>query len=376
MDIYKDFGVKRIINAMGPYTKIGGSLMAPEVIEAMAKASKSFVDINELLEKAGKRIAEITGSEAAYVSSGAAAGLAVATAACMAGTDPIKAKQLPDTSGMKDEVIILRCHRIHYDQAIRVAGAHFVEVGFSDWSSPGLIQDAISDITSAIAYIAKFEDMRGSVPLEQVIDIARDADIPLIVDAADELPPVTNLYRFTNMGADLVIFSGGKDIQGPQGSGIVLGRKDLIEACAVNGNPNYGIGRPMKVDKETIIGILKAVELYVEQDFEAEMEKWESQRDYLVKELSKLPHVKAKPKEVDIPGEPGSFHLPTTYIELKEKKISVTRKEVVEILWEGSPRIAVEESPPYIVIRSQMLKEGEEKIIADRFREIIGRNLD
>jgi len=319
MDVYAQLGVKKLINAYGPVTKIGGSLMPPQVIEAMAEANKAFVDMDELLEKAGQRIAEMIGVEAAFVTSGAAAGLATAAAACMAGTDPAKAKQLPDTSGIKDEIVVLRSHRIHYDQAVRLSGARFIEVGFADWSSVDDIEPYITENTAAVLYVAKAETARGSVPLEEVIEIAKARNVPVIVNASDELPPASNLRRFTDMGADLVLFSGGKDIRGPQASGLVLGKRALIKACAVNGSPNYGVGRPMKGAKEIVVGLVKAVELYVQQDFEAEMKAWERQRDYLVEQLSGLPHVNVSPTEAIVPGSPGSFYLPAAYVDLMRK---------------------------------------------------------
>jgi L-seryl-tRNA(Ser) seleniumtransferase len=371
MGIYEELGVKTVINASGPFTKVGGSLMPSEVVEAMAEASRAFVDIDELLEKAGERIAEIMGVEAAFVTSGAAAGLAVATAACMAGDDRVKAMQLPDTTGMKNEVIILRSHRIHYDQAIRVAGGRFVEVGFTDGTSADYLKAAITDKTAAIAYVAKREPASGSVPLEQVIELAHAADVPVIVDAADELPPVSNLHRFTDKGADLATFSGGKDIRGPQSSGLVLGRKDLIRACAVHACPNYGIGRAMKVGKEEIVGLVKAVELYVKQDFDEEMRIWEQQREYFVRELSSLPYVDVGVHKA-LPGEPGSFHLPAAYVNVNEEKLGMTKKEVIQQLKAGDTEIVVGESSKGIVLRAHMLKEGEERIIASRLKDILG----
>jgi len=371
MDVYAQLGVKKLINAYGPVTKIGGSLMSPEVIDAMAEANKAFVDMDELLEKAGQRIAEMIGVEAAFVTSGAAAGLATGAAACMAGTDPVKAKQLPDTSGMKNEIVVLRSHRIHYDQAVRLSGARFVEVGFADWSSVEDMAPFVTENTAAILYVAKIDGARGSVPLEQVIELGKGKGVPVIVDAADELPPVSNLRRFVDRGADLVLFSGGKDIRGPQASGLVLGKKALIEACAVNGSPNYGVGRPMKVAKEIVVGLVKAVELYLQQDFEAEMKTWERQRDYLVERLSGLPHVSVGPVKAVFPGAPGSFYLPATTVDLDEAGLGMTKDEVVRELREGDPGVVVGQSPAGIVLRVHMLEEGEEKLVADRLQDIL-----
>lgn len=370
MNIYAELDVTPVINAAGPQTKIGGSLMPSEVIAAMNEASRAFVSIDELQERAGQRIAQLIGVEAAFITSGAAAGLAVVTAACMAGNDPVKAMQLPDTSGLKDEVIILRSHRIHYDQAIRVAGARLVDVGFTDGTPLGQLEAAITDRTAGIAYVAKKEPVGGSIPLEEVVELARASDIPVFVDAADELPPPSNLRRFIDRGADAAIFSGGKDIQGPQTSGLVVGRKDLVMACAAHACPHYGIGRPMKAGKEEIAGLFRAVELYLQQDFDEEMKAWEAQRDYFIHHLSDLPHVDAG--AYDPPrGAPGSFFLPAASVDWDEEQLAIDKNEVIRQLREGDPAIAVGGSSSGIVLHTHMLQEGEERIIVSRLKDIL-----
>lgn len=370
VDIYEQLGVKKLINACGPLTRFGGSLMLPEVMEAMAEANRAFVDIEELQRKAGERIAQLLGVEAALVTAGAAAGLALAAAACMAGADPFKARQLPDTTGMKDEMVILRCHRIHYDQAVRLAGARFVEVGYADWSTLEDVQPFVHDRTAAILYVAKAEAVAGSVPLAEIIALGHSRNVPVIVDAADELPPMTNLRRFVAMGADLVLFSGGKDLRGPQASGLIVGKKALVEACAVHNCPNYAVGRPMKVAKETIVGLLKAIELYVNQDFEARMRAWERQRDYLVEQLSGLPHVQISPHQPIAPGSPGSYYLPAVYITIDERGLGLTVDQVEQQLREGEPGIVVDRFETGIALRVQMMQDGEEVLVAKRLKEI------
>jgi uncharacterized pyridoxal phosphate-dependent enzyme len=345
--------------------------MPPEVLQAMSEANGAFVDIVELQEKAGARIAQLLGVEAALVTAGAAAGLAVAAAASIAGADPVKAKQLPDTSGMKDGIVVLRSHRIHYDQAVRLSGARFVEVGFRDWSAIEDVASAMGDDTAAVLYVAKFANSSGSVPLADVIALARSRSVPVIVDAADELPPRSNLNRFVEVGADMVCFSGGKDLRGPQPSGLVVGKKNWIEACAINNCPNYGVGRPMKVAKETIAGLVRAVELYVQQDFDAEQRAWEAQRDYLVQQLSGLPHVHASASKPISPGAPGSFYLPAAYVDLDEEELGTTMDSVVRQLREGEPGIAVDRSPTGFVLRVHMLQAGEERPLAARLIEIL-----
>ena len=372
MGIYEALGVREVINCMGPYTKIGGSLMPAEVIKAMQEAARSFVSIDELLEKTGEKIAKLTRSPAAFITSGASAGLAVSAAACMVGSDQQKAKQLPDTIGIKDEIIVQHCHRIRYDQAIRLTGAHFVEVGFSDWSDVSDLKSYINSKTAAILYVARFEKFTGSIPLEEVIELAHNVKIPVIVDAADELPPLSNLYKYTNIGANLVIYSGGKGLRGPQGSGLILGDEDLIKACSVNANPNYGIGRAMKVDKEEIVGLTKAIELYINKDFKLEIQNWEKQLEYIIEKLSDISCIDCIINKPLPSGAPGSFYLPSIYIDLNEEKISLKKDEIVQKLWEGNPRIAVDKSLNGIVLRMMMLESGQEKIVAENLLKIFG----
>lgn len=370
MGVYEQLGVKKLINAWGTVTRVGGSKMAPEVLRAMCEAAQAYVDIDELLRKAGERIAELTGVEAAFITSGAAAGLAVATAACMAGTDPVKVARLPDTSGMKNEVVILKCHRFRYDQAVRLTGARLTEVGLADRTLPEELEAAISERTAAVIYLAEAERVRGSLPLIKVVEIAKRYDVPVIVDAAAELPPVDNLRRYLDTGADLVLFSGGKDIRGPQSSGLILGKKSLIEACAANSCPNHSIGRPMKVDKETIVGLLKAVELYVQKDFVHETQRWEKIVQYFLVEFREINGVKVWR---GFPTEPGiqPACIPRAYIEIGETRLGISIGEIQARLREGDPGIVVGTFDKGLVLNPQMLEEGEEKVVVSRLKEIL-----
>jgi L-seryl-tRNA(Ser) seleniumtransferase len=236
MPVYQELGVRPIINACGTLTRIGGSRMSAEVLESMVEAAASFAHIDELQARAGKVIAEVTGAEAGYVTTGAAAGLALATAACVAGMDVGKMDRLPDTTGMKNEVVVQRGHRNAYDHGIRSAGIKFVEVGYLGYpgaggTMPWQIDEAITERTAAVA--CPILDTPGTVSLPVVAEIAHAKGVPVIVDAAAELPPRSNLRRFISEGADLVTFSGGKAIGGPQSSGILAGRADLIASVAL-----------------------------------------------------------------------------------------------------------------------------------------------
>ena len=275
MKVYERLGVRTIINAKGPATRLSGGIMRSEVAAAMAEASQHCVDIAELQAAASARIAALTGAEAGYVASGAAACLLLATAAAITGLDPVLMSKLPDTAGMKNEVVMVRSQRNFYDHAVRTAGARIVEVGLPDRyagagvrdAEPWEIEAAINEKTAAVFYVA---DSQSRPPLPEVVRVAHAAGVPVIVDAAAQLPPQSNLRRFIAEGADLVAFSGGKAIGGPQASGILCGRRDLVMAAALQhldldilweqwdpppslidkqrlkGAPQHGIGRPCR----------------------------------------------------------------------------------------------------------------------------------
>lgn len=312
--IYEDLGVPRVVNAAGTKTRIGGSLIRPEAVEAMQNAATGFVRLSDLQARASELIADVTGAEAGYVTSGAEAGLLLGAAAAIAGHNLEVMNQLPDTDGVADEIVMYRTHRTGYDRAFRAAGATIVDVGTNDNhlgtgssnTEPWEIEYAISNQTAAVGYIQK---SYTGPPLDVVTDIAHEHDVPVIVDAAAELPPVENFSRFIDDGADLVVFSGGKAIRGPQTTGLVAGRQDLIESIAVQqldmhaaeevwtppadvidierlgGVPRQGIGRSMKVGKEELAGIIKAVELFVEDDHGKWSNEWQRRAEYIANQL-------------------------------------------------------------------------------------------
>ncbi|WP_459191127.1 aminotransferase class V-fold PLP-dependent enzyme [Halosimplex sp. J119] len=315
--VYDELGVPTVVNASGTKTRIGGSRIREEALEAMHEAAGSFVRLSDLQARASERIAEVTGAEAGYVTNGAAGALLLGTAACIAGTDPGAMSRLPDTEGFADEVVMPRTHRTGYDHAFRAAGATIVDIGTNDrhlgtgsrnvelWE----YEDAISEDTAAVGYIYK---SYVDPPLSEVCDLAHEHDVPVIVDAAAELPPVENLSWFTEQGADIVAFSGGKAIRGPQTTGILAGRADLVESVAAQhldmhaaedvweppsalldtsqfaGVPKQGIGRPLKVGKEELVGLLKALELFVEEDHEANRREWRAMADEIAEKLAPI----------------------------------------------------------------------------------------
>jgi len=370
MNMYRKLGVRELINAEGTITRLGGCVMEPAVVAAMAEAAKSFVDLNQLLAKAGQHVAALLGVEAAYITSGAAAGLTLSTAACITGADPAKIRQLPDLRGIeKNEVLIQKSHRNGYDHAVRQAGVKVVEFGLIKQTYPWEMRAAISEKTAAIVHFLEFENHRN-LPLAEVIAIAKENEIPVIVDAAAELPPVKNLSRFFHMGADLTLFSGGKDIGGPQSSGLIVGRRDLIACCALNANPNYSIGRAMKAGKEEIVGLVRALELYLQQDFAAEEQMWEDMVAFMVAALAEVPGLQARRVS---PAEPGvqPNWIPRLYLDWDEKVIPLDRDEVKSRLLAGDPGIAVGTTSTGLFVNPQTMTPGQEKIIVQRLRTIL-----
>ena len=268
-EFYNRLGVKRIINAASWITVYGGSIMQPAVVEAMNEASRWFIDLHELNQKAGEVIARLTGAEAGLVTAGSAAGMVLESAACIAGNDPARVWQLPDTTGMKNEIVIHRAHRVNYDHSFRVTGAQLVEIGNTGTTHEWELEAAINENTAAVAYVFGPRP-GGALPLPRVVEIAHERDVPVVVDAAAMLPPPENLTKFIDQGADLVSFSGGKGVLGPQSTGILAGRADLIEAAYANSAPNSeSIGRAAKVCKEEIAGLVTALEIFVDTDFDA-----------------------------------------------------------------------------------------------------------
>ncbi len=375
MGVYQKLGVKTKINAVGNGTAIGGSIMAPEVIAAMQEAGQNFIDLNELLAKAGQYIADVIGVEACYITSGAAGGVLISTAACMTGKDWAKVHQLPDTQGMKNEVIMQVMQRNYYELMVREAGAKLVEIGLANTTNSWHLEAALNEQTAAIIHFVAYSPPQD-LPLEEVIKIAHKRDVPVVVDAAAEFPSFSILRHYIEMGADLVIFSGGKGIRGPQSSGLILGRKDLIEACAMNGSPYHGVGRPCKVGKEEIIGLVTAIELFSDPEYERkELEGWHLRTGYIVETLSDLSHVTVEsgfPKDfAGVQINPGI--VPVAVVTWDNQAIPLTKEKAASTLLEGDPGIYVATSRDGIVIAPHTLLPGEERIVAERVGAVLAR---
>lgn len=272
MGFYEELGITRYINAHDTYTIYGGSRMSRKTLEAMREASESFVDIDEMQYVLGKAIAKLTHNEDAYICNGASGGLLLAAAVCMTDGDIFKFSRLPATDNIKNEIIVMRCQRNAYDKAIEASGAKIIEIGDADETLAYELEGVINERTAAIFYFESSNFKRASMPLDQAIEIAHKHNIPIVLDAAAQLPPVSNLWSFTKMGVDMVIFSGGKTLCGPQDSGLILGKEKYIEACRRFGAPVHGICRSSKVSREAMAGLYQAVKDFVTMD----PEKYES----------------------------------------------------------------------------------------------------
>ena len=370
-NVYTRLGLRPIINASGTYTHLGGSLMPAEVLDAMNEAARQYVPIRDLTKAVGDRIARLTGNEAALVTTGAAGAIFVGTCVCIAGTDPDRMKHLPFTDGMRNEVVVQELHNTGWTRQCEAAGARMVVVEY-----PEQMERAITGKTAMVYFLVadkhfgtyrdQLDAPGGKVPLDQCIAIARKARVPLLVDAAAELPPNENLSGYTRLGADLVAFSGGKGLRGPQNAGLLVGRKDLVEAAVQFQSPYSGIGRDLKISKETMIGMLAAVERYVKLDHAAEWNSWLQQVDYVKDALKSVPGIEAGyvPKEV-------TNHVPRLYVKWDEKKFNFSREDCFKALQECLPSIFALRTPLGVTIVTWMMAPGEEKIVAQRLKEVL-----
>ena len=369
MTIYEELGIRQVINASATLTRLGGSIMPPEVLAAMQDAARWFVDLDELQAKIGARLAELTHNEAAYVSSGAAAGITLAVAACAAGTDRAAIDRLPDTTGLKNELIVFKSHRNGYDHAARMVGVKMVEIGDAQRTDPAQLEAAFTPNTAAFIWFQGGMTGRADFPLADVIERCNTRGVPVIVDAEAQLPPVENLWRFTQMGAACAIFSGGKDLRGPQSSGLVVGRKWLIDAMRPHGNPNPGIGRPMKVGKEEMAGLLAAVQRYLALDHRARCERDERVVAVWCDAFNSLRGVRARRSYPNEAGQP----LPRCEV-LLGADAALTREELVAALLGGSPAISVAASPDPagIYLNPMTLTDEETQLVAQRLTGLLG----
>ena len=364
--VYERFGVRPIINANGTQTILGGSIMEPEVAEAMAEASRTMVVLEELNEAAGQLIAEHTGAEAGLVTSGAAAGLTLQAAAVIAGDDPDRIALLPEAAHDQNRIVIKMSHHSEFTQAWRQGGARLVWVGSEDTCLDWEIESAISGETAALGFIASRWHPDSFEGLSQFAEIAHGHGIPLLVDAAAMLPPAENLRRFIECGADLVSYSGGKAIKAPQSSGILCGRADLIAAAKVNASPHHAIGRPMKVAREEIVGLMTALELYTRRDHDADMRRWDGECRTIVDAVVEIPGVVAGIEQDD-----WLRPVPEVSIAFTSEWQGRSAKEIVDDLANGDPPIIIEASrrdDEDIFVNPHGLMPSEAELIAERLQ--------
>lgn len=362
MGLYDDLGVRPVINAAAAQTVLGGSLMPAPVLAAMHDAAQSFISLPELHDRVAERIAALTKNEAACVTCGAAHGVMLTAAACVVRDQLDQVTELPDVSSFpRTEIISWKSQNNGFLSGVVETGATLVEIG------PGAeaLEAAITERTAGILWFAGtvFED--GALPLDEVIRIGKARGVPVIVDAADQVPPAANLWKFTTeMGADLAIFSGGKGLRGPQASGIIVGRADLVRACRANGGPYHSIGRPAKVGKEEFAGLLAAVDLAVSKDEAAEALRFSETVDCWQNELGDLPGLRAERVETSHIGQP----IPRLVL---HAEAPLDRDDLIARLWERDPRIA---ALPYdddaIALNPHLLEPGEAEIVANGIRAV------
>lgn len=361
-DYFAELGVRPFINAAGTYTTLTASLMAPEVMQAIDYCSKQYVHLIELHDRVGERIASLVGCEAAMVSAGAASALTLGTAACMTGANEELIRRLPDTTGMKTEVIIQKSHRYGYDHAVRNCGTHFVEVETREQ-----LENAVNGNTAMMLF---FNAATPPAPIkaEEFAQLGKKHGVPTFNDAAADVPPVSHLSEYIKMGFDLVTFSGGKGIRGPQSAGLLLGRKDLIRAARLNGPPNSdAIGRGMKVNKEELVGMMAAVEAFIKKDHEAEWRDWEGRVKTIADSVGPVSSVKAERFVPEI-----SNSVPHLRITWDESQLKITAAEATKKLLEGNPSIELRPGAPQgIEVAVWMMQAGEAQIVARRIREVL-----
>jgi len=390
-DPYEKFGVRRVVNAAGTLTRVGGSISPPEVFRAMEDASKRFIHISELQQWAGEVIAEATGAEAGLPTAGGSCSLLLAAAACiMKGTELEEyepkgqsrwnhiTQRLPmHTEGLRTEFIIQKSNRNEYDHAVECAGGRFVEVGTEDGATEEDLAAAYDPERTA-AYFYTVQPTSKCLPVESVVKVAHSVGAPVIVDASAELPPKENLTKYTRKNVDLVAFSGGKQVAGPNNSGILSGRKDLIKLAHLQSYPFEGVGRAAKMSRETIVGFVTALKKYIETDERAEFEKLQVKADYIAEQLNLIPHVDGR-VVLSTSGVEKTPKFPIVCVKINEEALGITGRDLHLSLVNGDPSIVGVFEPYYLVedyvgilsLSPQYILEGDELDVFRRVRETV-----
>jgi L-seryl-tRNA(Ser) seleniumtransferase len=365
-ELFKEFGVRTFINAAGTLTYMTGSLMHDEVLEAINSTAKDFCLLDEVQDKVGEKIAKLVHSEAAVVTSGAFSGMTLALAGILTGKDEKKVAALPhiEYTGMKSEVICQKSHDIVYNHALTNTGCRIVQVETAED-----VDKAVNERT-ALMHFLHIESDKGQIQHEEWVSLAKKHGVPTGIDMAADVPPVSNLWRFNDMGFDFVVISGGKAMRGPQSAGLLMGKKDLIAAARLHMPPRGGnIGRGMKINKEEIFGMYVALEKYINQDHDKEWKAWESNIAHIEDAVKKIAGITT---EVHVP--PLGNHTPTLRITWDSEQVKVTDKQLREALRFGNPSIELGGGTANSVsVTVFMLKPGQEKIVASRLKEELSK---
>jgi len=369
MDLYEDLGVRRVINAAASFTLVGGSLMPDEVVEAMRSASQSYVDMHELHAAVGSHLAKLTNNEAAYVTSGCAAALVLATLGAITHGDPRLIVRMPGGEGLRTEVVMHTVHRCPYDPAVQLAGGKIVQFGNAYQTFAWELEAAITDRTAMVLWVDGTDLGHGALDVATTVRIAHERGVPVLVDAAAQLPPHTNLWRYTrDLGADAAIFSGGKHLCGPQSSGLMVGTREFVEAARSNGAPYQRLARALKAGKEDIAGLVRAVELFLARDHEAVARGWEQTVREWIDTLNKVPGLTAVR---DFPNEAGQT-IPRAKVTVDPGLAGISSDELIAKLWDRDPRICVlhgDETCFYIT--PETLLPGEESLLVAEIADAV-----
>ena len=366
---YEELGVATVINCQGTMTVLGGSVIRPELEAVMAQAGKHFVRILELEVAAGKRIAEMLKLPEGYtalVTSGAAAAMESGLAGILTGDNPQFIRQIPDLTGMRSEVIIQKSHRNAFDHQLRNTGVNLVIIETREE-----LRKAVNEKT-AMMHFSNFANAAGQIKVDEWVKLAKEYKIPCMNDAAADTPPVSHLWDYATMGYDLITFSGGKAIRGPQCAGMLIGRKELVANAFLNNSPHEDtIGRSQKVGKEEIVGMVKALELFLKEDHDALWKHWQGELEYVSARLTRIPGVNTSFFVPDIAN-----HVPHMAIDWDLAKITITHEEVSKVLKDSKPSIVLGggEDRPGLVMCSFMLQPGESKIVADNLVTVLGQH--
>jgi uncharacterized pyridoxal phosphate-dependent enzyme len=364
--VYEELGVTTVINGQGTMTVLGGSLMRPEVEAVMALAGKHFVSVPDLEVAAGKRIVEMLKLPAGYsaiVTSGAAAAMQSGLAGILTGDNPKFIEQIPDLTGMKSEVVIQKTHRNAFDHQLRNTGVKLIVIETSDE-----LRKAVNANT-AMMHFSNFANEAGQIKVDEWLKFAKEFKIPAFIDAAADTPPVSHLWDYANMGYDLIAFSGGKAMRGPQCAGLLIGRRDLVAYALLNNSPHEDtIGRSQKVGKEEIVGMVKALECYLNEDHQALNKEWQQRLEVISAKVTTLPSVTTSYFLPDLAN-----HVPHMAIKWDSQRIKITPDDAYKALRLGKPSIVLTTGEPAdaLSMNSFMLQPGEDAIIADKLYQVL-----